>query len=186
PDPEGDDELSMLKKLISEGRISGLDEKPPSFKPPTPPSKAASATRKLNTPTRSNSSPRTPDIRKTPSSGGDRPRKKTEAPPPPTTAEKARPASQTRTESSAKNRKPSPKRHRSPERPLSNEKKSRSKSKSPPKTGMDQVDNQEEEEIIKAPPETSEIKFIGGRRILSMENLQEEGSSWKENRSSGP
>ena len=188
PDADGDDELSMLKKLISEGRISGLDEKPPSFKPPTPPSKAASASRKLNTPTRSNSSPRTPDIRKTPSSGGDRPRKKTEAPPPPTTAEKSRATtstSQTRTESSAaKNRKPSPKRHRSPERPVSSENKPRSKSKSPPKGGVDQVDNQEEE-AIKAPPETSEIKFIGGRRILSMENLQEEGSSWKENRSSG-
>merc|ERR1711962_1820679 len=40
PSKDGDDELVMLKKLISEGRISGLNEKPPSFKPPTPPSKA--------------------------------------------------------------------------------------------------------------------------------------------------
>merc|ERR1711892_528850 len=32
-----DDELAMLKKLISEGRIPGLNEKPPPFIPPTPP-----------------------------------------------------------------------------------------------------------------------------------------------------
>merc|ERR1711902_210445 len=36
---ENDEELSMLHKLISEGRISGLNEKPPMFTPPTPPSK---------------------------------------------------------------------------------------------------------------------------------------------------
>merc|ERR1719192_1563118 len=29
----------MLRKLLSEGRIAGLNEKPPSFKPPSPPSK---------------------------------------------------------------------------------------------------------------------------------------------------
>merc|ERR1739848_445898 len=64
---EGDD-LIMLKKLISEGRISGLDEKPPSFKPPTPPSKTASSTRKIGgsngaPATRSNSSPKSsPDV----------------------------------------------------------------------------------------------------------------------------
>ena len=36
---ENDDELIMLRKLLSEGRIAGLNEKPPSFKPPSPPSK---------------------------------------------------------------------------------------------------------------------------------------------------
>ena len=36
---ENDEELDMLRKLISEGRISGLNEKPPPFIPPTPPSK---------------------------------------------------------------------------------------------------------------------------------------------------
>ena len=34
---ENDDDLHMLRKLISEGRISGLNEKPPPFVPPTPP-----------------------------------------------------------------------------------------------------------------------------------------------------
>ncbi len=33
-----DDDFSNLRKLISEGRITGLNEKPPSFVPPTPPS----------------------------------------------------------------------------------------------------------------------------------------------------
>lgn len=172
PDPDGDDELSMLKKLISEGRISGLDEKPPSFKPPTPPSKAASAARKNNTPTRSNSSPRAADVRKTPSTSGERPRKKSEAPAPPS-AERSR-------SESVKNPKPSPKRHRSPDKPKkAGGQNPRPESKSP-KSGKDQVDNGEER--INPPPETSEIKFIGGRRILSMENLQEEGASWKESR----
>jgi len=36
---ENDEDMSMLRKLISEGRISGLNEKPPPFIPPTPPSK---------------------------------------------------------------------------------------------------------------------------------------------------
>ena len=38
---ENDDELIMLRKLLSEGRIAGLNEKPPSFKPPSPPAKLA-------------------------------------------------------------------------------------------------------------------------------------------------
>ena len=36
---EDDQDLHMLRKLINEGRISGLNEKPPSFHPPTPPTK---------------------------------------------------------------------------------------------------------------------------------------------------
>merc|ERR1719270_1617089 len=38
---ENDEELHMLRRLISEGRISGLNEKPPPFIPPTPPSKSS-------------------------------------------------------------------------------------------------------------------------------------------------
>ncbi len=37
---EEEDEFSNLRKLISEGRITGLNEKPPSFVPPTPPATA--------------------------------------------------------------------------------------------------------------------------------------------------
>ena len=38
---EEDDELDNLRKLLKEGRIAGLDDKPPSFTPPSPPSKAS-------------------------------------------------------------------------------------------------------------------------------------------------
>ena len=37
---EEDDELDNLRKLLKEGRIAGLDELPPAFTPPSPPSKA--------------------------------------------------------------------------------------------------------------------------------------------------
>lgn len=40
-----DDDFSNLRKLISEGRISGLNERPPSFVPPTPPSAGSSGDR---------------------------------------------------------------------------------------------------------------------------------------------
>ncbi len=115
----GDDELIMLKRLISEGRISGLNDKPPAFKPPTPPSKTASAAKKQKAP-----APKTPDVNK--AAGGrqtaakgpgseDRPRKAREAPPPPPASSSSHP--------------------------------------------------------IKAQPETSEIKFLSGRRIHSVEDL---------------
>jgi hypothetical protein len=45
---DDDDEFSHLRKLISEGRITGLNEKPPSFVPPTPPS--TSKPGKINVP----------------------------------------------------------------------------------------------------------------------------------------
>ena len=38
-----DDDFSNLRKLLSEGRITGLNEKPPSFVPPTPPATAKPA-----------------------------------------------------------------------------------------------------------------------------------------------
>jgi hypothetical protein len=126
-DDSGDDELVMLKRLISEGRISGLNDQPPTFKPPTPPSKSASAVKKGKAP--KSPAPKTPDVNK-PTQGRsgqaakaagqeERPRKAREAPPPP----------------------PSSSSH-----------------------------------PIKAQPETSEIKFLSGRRIHSVEDLQEEDS----------
>jgi hypothetical protein len=133
PQETGDDELVMLKRLISEGRISGLNEKPPTFKPPTPPSKAASAAKKTKAP--KSPAPKTPDVNKpsigqqrtganagSGSGGGaakgpeERPRKARDAPPPPPAASHP----------------------------------------------------------IKAQPETSEIKFLSGRRIHSVENLQDD------------
>jgi hypothetical protein len=68
------DEFSNLRKLISEGRISGLGDKPPSFVPPTPPNAK-------RVPVGS----RKDGIEKKPSrTSADRPRKAREAPKPPT------------------------------------------------------------------------------------------------------
>lgn len=91
--PDKDDEFSTLRQLISEGRISGLNEKPPTFKPPTPPGSKhpPAATKKSKAPspnpitsktkqTEINSpSKRSPSATKS----GDRPRKAREAPAPP-------------------------------------------------------------------------------------------------------
>ncbi len=41
---EDDDDFGHLRKLIREGRIAGLNEKPPSFVPPTPPTPAKAPT----------------------------------------------------------------------------------------------------------------------------------------------
>jgi len=78
---ENDAELSMLHKLISEGRISGLNEKPPMFTPPTPPSKAGMKSRLPSIPASSASTGSTPKTPTTKSS--DRPRKSRDAPKPP-------------------------------------------------------------------------------------------------------
>jgi hypothetical protein len=69
------DEFSNLRRLISEGRISGLSEKPPNFVPPTPPNakRVPVASRKES------------GLEKKPSrAAADRPRKSREAPKPPT------------------------------------------------------------------------------------------------------
>merc|ERR1712106_176384 len=112
---ENDDELLMLRKLISEGRISGLNEKPPPFIPPTPPSKTSSNKKTEG------QSPKTPSKQNQPrqytqaTKSGDRPRKNREAPKPPT-------------------------------------------------------------QEFKSPPPTSEIKFISGRRINSVESINDDQS----------
>jgi len=68
------DEFSNLRRLISEGRISGLSEKPPSFVPPTPPNAKRIAV----------GSKKESGLEKKPSrAAADRPRKSREAPKPP-------------------------------------------------------------------------------------------------------
>ena len=83
---DGDDDLHLLRKLISEGRISGLNEKPPPFIPPTPPSKA-SQKRKVEGQTAGSSKKtnegRAGSVPPPPARSGDRPRKSREAPKPP-------------------------------------------------------------------------------------------------------
>ena len=103
---ENDDELLTLRKLISEGRISGLSEAPPPFTPPTPPT------------AKSEPRPAQPVQRQytQATKSGDRPRKNREAPKPP---------------------------------------------------------GQE----FKTPPHSADIKFIGGRRINSVENINNDQST---------
>ena len=117
---ENDEELSMLHKLISEGRISGLNEKPPMFTPPTPPSKGTktraasgspaprarvvpqgpspnkspetSAAKNPGSPTKSRASSSVPPKSSPSARSGERPRKNREAPKPPTQPFKPPPA----------------------------------------------------------------------------------------------
>ena len=100
---EKDEDLGMLRKLISEGRISGLNEKPPPFIPPTPPSKMSpkrltegrtgsskdneektkpSPTPVITPATQARQKPSKPEWSQATKSG-DRPRKTREAPKPP-------------------------------------------------------------------------------------------------------
>ena len=55
---EEDGELDNLRKLLAEGRIVGLNDKPPTFTPPSPPSKQSKGNkRKQKVPSPSNSRP---------------------------------------------------------------------------------------------------------------------------------
>ena len=83
------DEFSNLRKLISEGRISGLSDKPPSFVPPTPPN-----AKRISVGSRKEGgASAATGIEKKPSrSSADRPRKAREAPKPPTTANQNSPS----------------------------------------------------------------------------------------------
>ena len=123
---DGDDDLHLLRKLISEGRISGLNEKPPPFIPPTPPSKT-SQKRKVEgqtvVATNKTNEGRAGSVPPPPARSGDRPRKSREAPKPPVQTQ------------------------------------------------------------IQPPPaaSNSDVKFISGRRISSVENINDEPSP-----SSGP
>jgi len=111
---ENDGELLNLRKLLKEGRIAGLNEKPPSFKPPSPPPKAT----KPNT-------------------------KKQKAPSPKTTKQ----AKEEKKEIKLQNKK--------------NEKRLAPK---PP------------EEEFKPPPPSNEVKFLGGRRVHSVENIHSDSN----------
>merc|ERR1712130_250914 len=82
-----DDDLSMLKKLISEGKITGLNEKPPPFIPPTPPITKSSMIKKTKPGTSSKLLENKQEGRQyipQSSRSGDRPRKNRDAPKPPT------------------------------------------------------------------------------------------------------
>ena len=85
--PNGEpDEFSNLRKLISEGRISGLSDKPPSFIPPTPPNakRIAVGSRKEKEGSPQITSTTTGLEKKPSRTSADRPRKAREAPKPPT------------------------------------------------------------------------------------------------------
>merc|ERR1712088_1081452 len=113
---ENDDELLMLRKLISEGRISGLNEKPPPFIPPTPPSKTSSNKKVEGQELISSPKLSQPRQYTQATKSGDRPRKNREAPKPPI-------------------------------------------------------------QDFKTPPHSADIKFIGGRRINSVENINNDQST---------
>ena len=72
PAEEAEDEFSNLRKLISEGRIAGLNEKPPSFIPPSPPSspkKEEKSGHSRRPSSAANAKPPAPSTPKTPKSG---------------------------------------------------------------------------------------------------------------------
>ena len=83
-----DDDFSKLHRLISEGRISGLNEKPPSFVPPSPPkqrverSASASQQRRSGSPSK-NPAPSTPKTPKSSHSAERQPSRKDRAAPQP-------------------------------------------------------------------------------------------------------
>ena len=140
----------MLHKLISEGRISGLNEKPPMFTPPTPPSKGTKTRTASDSP-----APRTQMVvPQGPSSN-----KSSE-----TSGSSKNPGSPTksRTSSSVPPKSSSPS-ARSGERPRKNR-----EAPKPPA------------QPFKPPPATNEIKFISGRRINSEESVNDAGDeSWR-------
>ena len=87
PVEEDEDEFSNLRKLISEGRIAGLNEKPPSFIPPSPPSSPKKEERSASSRRPSSAKPPAPSTPKTPKSSHSverGPSKKNPAPKPPT------------------------------------------------------------------------------------------------------
>ena len=147
---ENDEELSMLHKLISEGRISGLNEKPPMFTPPTPPSKGT----KTRAASRSPAPRATRAVPQSPSSSKSLETSQLKKPGSPLPAK-------SRTSVQAPKSSPSA---RSGDRPRKN----RDAPKPPPT------------QPFKPPPATNEIKFISGRRINSEESVNDAGDdSWR-------
>ena len=171
-DDSNDDELAMLRKLISEGRIAGLNDKPPAFKPPTPPSpskagadKSAAAAKKSKAPVPAISA-----------AAGSLPN------PPPTTKLSSRDnankdASKTNNKASETNNKQSNKRTPDSKKATSGDRPRKSReAPSPPvntSSGLSKKSTPPLDEYIKPPPNTAEIKFTGVRRIHSVEDLNE-------------
>jgi len=71
-DGNDDDGLGNLRKLLKEGKIIGLNDKPPTFTPPSPPAKLATSATKPNN-----------KKQKAPSPGNKNKKEKRLAPPPP-------------------------------------------------------------------------------------------------------
>ena len=69
---DDDDGLGNLRKLLKEGKIIGLNDKPPTFTPPSPPAKLATSSTKPND-----------KKQKAPSPGNKNKKEKRLAPPPP-------------------------------------------------------------------------------------------------------
>ena len=93
---EDQDEFSNLRRLISEGRIAGLNEKPPSFIPPSPPS-SPKKDEKSSSRRPSSAKPPAPSTPKTPKSSHSverGPSKKNPAPKPPITSNVSTPSSE--------------------------------------------------------------------------------------------
>lgn len=112
---ENDGELLNLRKLLKEGRIAGLNEKPPSFKPPSPPAKVS------NKPNN----------------------KKQKAPSP-------KPQNQVKEEKK--------------DTKVQNKKNEKRLAPKPP------------DEEFKPPPPSNEVKFLGGRRVHSVENIHSDSN----------
>jgi len=104
---DNDGELLNLRKLLKEGRIAGLNEKPPSFKPPSPPIK----------PVKTNN-------------------KKQKAPSPKPIKQKKETKKELQTKKLEKRLAPKP-----------------------------------PDEDFQPPPPSNEVKFLGGRRVHSVENI---------------
>lgn len=111
---ENDGELLNLRKLLNEGRIAGLNEKPPSFKPPSPPPKLAKPNNK-------------------------------------------------------KQKAPSPK-------PVKQTKEEKKDQKNLIKSKEKRIAPKPPDEEFKPPPPSNEVKFLGGRRVHSVENIHSESN----------
>jgi len=107
---ENDGELLNLRKLLKEGRIAGLNEKPPSFKPPSPPTKASNK----------------PNNKK----------QKAPSPKPPNQAKDDKKDAKVQSKKNEKRLAPKP-----------------------------------PDDDFKPPPPSNEVKFLGGRRVHSVENI---------------
>ena len=112
---ENDGELLNLRKLLKEGRIAGLNEKPPSFKPPSPPAKVS------NKP------------------------------------------------NSKKQKAPSPK-------PQNQVKEDKKDTKVQNKKSEKRVAPKPPDDEFKPPPPSNEVKFLGGRRVHSVENIHSDSN----------